>query len=820
MSKQYCFSINNPSNNEFDVEKLKTFVEKLYIGDGKFGEDESLPFVVIYAKTDNNVCILMTSRAKKNVERIEKIHSGLTKKDLKWVKGITLSTPYEFDLEAATWWKQEDKANDGRKWTSIVQRGPYFVDIMEPYIPLGASLTYEGKKYKLTPAEEKIASFYAKRLISEAAGGVVDEWTKDKVFNNNFWKDFKTYLTPEHKAVFKDFSKIKWTDVVSKIEAEKAKDMKSVDKIRKKIKTEEKKREYGFAVLDGVKEKVGNFTVEPQAIFYGRGANPNRGRVKRQILPEDVTINIGKNDPVPTPPPGHSWGNIIHDHTVVWIAKWNDSISNDPKYVMFSVEGRFKGESDLTKYEKARKLERHIEDVRKKYMNDADSNNSIQMQLGTVLYLIDHFGVRVGNERKEDEADTVGASTLRVNHVKLKKPNKVIFDFLGKDSIRFYKELEVPKVIFDNFEKLTKGKNGDDQLFNLISSKSINAYLKEFDKNFSAKVFRTRLASKIMFNALKSVKIPEGATKAQIKLLFNKANAKVADVLNHTRNVSKKAKESVKKFEDLLAELKKELKEKKKEGKSTAAIEKRIDATKNKIEAKADVMTVAINTSLTNYIDPRMIVSWAKSQDTDITAVYSSTLMRKFQWAVDTTSPKWNWEKSPLTGNDELDPVEEGKAVHISSSQKRSTRRRSVSRAKLSKSKPTKTTKTTKPSDDDEEDSDDMPLIPTKSSKQPRVTKVTKVTKVTQIEPEELEEEEDESSQMTQLTKLPESSESDYKLLLEICLDPIKNRKNFSKVSKEAMSWIYPFSKYAIDKKIPVKANEYIVKFYDLAYKK
>ena len=58
---------------------------------------------------------------------------------------------------------------------------------------------------------------------------------------------------------------------------------------------EEKKKTYGFAYLDGVKEKLGIFTVE-QAAIPGRGDNPLRGKVKKQVNPEDVTINIGEND--------------------------------------------------------------------------------------------------------------------------------------------------------------------------------------------------------------------------------------------------------------------------------------------------------------------------------------------------------------------------------------------------------------------------------------------------------------------------------------------------------------------------------------------
>ena len=39
--------------------------------------------------------------------------------------------------------------------------------------------------------------------------------------------------------------------------------------------------------------------------------------------------------------------------------------------------------------------------------------------------------MRVGDEKDPDEADTVGATTLRKEHIKLTE-NSIEFDFLGK----------------------------------------------------------------------------------------------------------------------------------------------------------------------------------------------------------------------------------------------------------------------------------------------------------------------------------------------------------------------------------------------------
>lgn len=432
---QYCYQIIN--DVEVDVNQLKKLVANIYKKkkfESAFGKD--LPFIVLYSKAERKACVKMTSRAKKNIEKIEDIHSKLKAADLK-IGEIRLSKPVLVELEQCTWWDNECLLNKGQKWATLEHNGPYFVHLMEPYTPHGAPIIYAGKRYKLSPTEERVANFYARRIISEEAGNVAQIWTEDKVFNKNFWDDFKTYLTPEHRKIFVEFKKLNFGPIIKKIKQlkEEESQVSAKEKALKKVRLAEKKEDYGFAVINEIKEPLGNFTIEPAAIFYGRGENPKRGKIKRDIEPEEVTINIGVDASVPEPPAGHRWKEIINDQNVGWVAGWNDPISGDNKYVYFSAEGQLKGKSDLNKYEKARKLNKYLEIVRERYSKDIKSMNPRQKQLGTVLDLIDRYGIRVGNEKDDTETDTVGASTLRAEHVKLAPPDTVIFDFLGKDSI-------------------------------------------------------------------------------------------------------------------------------------------------------------------------------------------------------------------------------------------------------------------------------------------------------------------------------------------------------------------------------------------------
>ena len=90
-------------------------------------------------------------------------------------------------------------------------------------------------------------------------------------------------------------------------------------------------------------------------------------------------------------------------------------------------------------------------------------------QRATAMYFIDRLALRAGNEKGEDEADTVGCCSLRCEHVTLEPPNFLIFDFLGKDSIRYYNKVEVDQQIFKNLRIFKQGKNDDDPLFDRVT---------------------------------------------------------------------------------------------------------------------------------------------------------------------------------------------------------------------------------------------------------------------------------------------------------------------------------------------------------------
>src|SRR3989344_677104 len=355
-------------------------------------------------------------------------------------------------------------------------------------------------------------------------------------------------------------------------------------KEQKKQTEKQNEDKYKYAIVNGKQQLVGNYKIEPPGLFLGRGDNPKIGMVKKRIQPEDIIINIDDKSPIPQ----------IKDH------KWKEVMKDN--------------EINLS------------------------SDNIKTKQIATALYFIDKFALRVGNEKCSDEADTVGVTSLRVEHMNINN-NKVILDFLGKDSVRYYNELDVDNKILENLKFFILNKNKDDQIFDKISSNDINTYLQTFMKNLTARVFRTYNASILFQKELHKI-INKFPIDTPIQILldeYNKANIHVAKLLNHQKNVSKNYKIQVEKINEKLKSIKKKLSIAKKTN-NQEKINKLIDKLKllkNKIELKQELKNLALGTSKINYIDPRITIAFMKVYNIPIDKLMSKNLQQKFSWAQD-----------------------------------------------------------------------------------------------------------------------------------------------------------------------------------------
>lgn len=543
-------------------------------------------------------------------------------------------------------------SGDGqKKWTTLVHNGVIFPP---PYTPHGVKMLYKGKPVDLTPAQEEVATMFA--VMKDT-----DYMQKDK-FKENFWSDWKKILGSNH--VIQKLEHCDFTPIYDWYQQEKEKKKQMTKEEKNALKEDKMKLEekYMWAIVDGVKEKVGNFRVEPPGLFRGRGEHPKMGKLKRRIRPRDITINIGKGVPAPECPiPGEKWKEVRHDNTVTWLAFWNDPINpKEFKYVFLAASSSLKGQSDKEKYEKARMLKDYIANIRTAYTKNFTSKDAMKRQIAVATYLIDKLALRAGNEKDDDEADTVGCCTLKVENVKAISPNSLEFNFLGKDSIRYENTVEVELPVYKAIVHFQSGKKPGDPLFDELDTTKLNAHLKELMPGLTAKVFRTYNAS-ITLDEMLSRDTKDGEVAEKV-VVYQRANKEVAIICNHQRSISKthaaqmtRLQEKIDELQDNMKELKVDLDRSRKgkpplkgaDGKqkrnlSSDALEKKIAQIEAKIEkmerdktTREDLKTVALGTSKINYLDPRITVAWCKRHEVPIEKIFNKSLLAKFAWAMD-----------------------------------------------------------------------------------------------------------------------------------------------------------------------------------------
>jgi len=180
------------------------------------------------------------------------------------------------------------------------------------------------------------------------------------------------------------------------------------------------------------------------------------------------------------------------------------------------------------------------------------------------------LALRAGNEKDEDEADTVGCCSLRCEHIKLHKhvegvgDNVVEFDFLGKDSIRYQNKVAVDKRVFKNLKLFMENKSDEDELFDRLNTTLLNTYLNDIMPGLSAKVFRTYNASRTLQEQLDKMTNADDNINDKI-LAYNRANRAVAILCNHQRAIPKTFAKSMEAMQTKIQQKKDQITEAEKE---------------------------------------------------------------------------------------------------------------------------------------------------------------------------------------------------------------------------------------------------------------
>jgi DNA topoisomerase-1 len=527
--------------------------------------------------------------------------------------------------------------------------------IFVPYYDYkGFSIKINGQTVKLTPKSEQMAVAWIRKTLSTVS-------PPDSVFKRNFMREFLGQLKKENSSAgFLDGfsskyltsidnpsailnngnqpldSEIDFSEVTSYIGQEKQKKL-SISKEEKKQQAEQRKakrlefkEKYGYAEVDGEKLEIANWAAEPSCLFAGRGDHPQRGKWKDGPNEGDIILNLPPDAPVP---PGH-WKGMVWEPDRMYVAKWEDKLTGKIKYVWFSDAAFLKQNREKEKFQKAETLGKQIKTIEQHILKNLNDKDDARRKVATVSWLILVPNMRVGDEKDPDEADTVGAITLRAEHIKI-EGDTIHFDFLGKDSVRWIKNVKAPPEVIRNIQHYIQ--TSKEYLFEGVDSKKVSRFLSKKMPKLTAKVFRTWRCTKTLKEELENSKVAKDDPDYRKNFAAKMANYKVAEVANHKRKIPPTFDQRLAKKEENLKKLQEQLVQKKAEGKKTESLQTRIEKAKLNIELTKLTREYNLSTSLKSYIDPTAYVKWAKKVKFDIEKFYPKTLRNKFSWALQTS---------------------------------------------------------------------------------------------------------------------------------------------------------------------------------------
>ena len=525
---------------------------------------------------------------------------------------------------------------------------------------------FETKKIKIKIKGESVdLDINQEEMIYQWAKKKDTPYVQDKVFQKNFVADFAKTLGSKYKKL--ELEDIDFKNAFNLVDKEKdakellTKEEKKALAAKRKELREEMKVKFGTGKMDGKEVEIANYMAEPPGIFIGRGEHPLRGKWKPKVTSKNVTLNLGKEAKVPK----GDWGKIVHDQESMWMASWTDYLTQKRKYVWLADTAGIKQDRDKAKYDKAKMLAKEIETIKNKIVKDMQNKDPKVRRISTVCSLIYRTAMRVGDEKDPDEEDTVGATTLRKEHVTLTS-DAIKFDFLGKDSVRWQETVPAvgnDKQFHENLKELTAKIKATDEIFGNLTSRDVNEYYKTVVKGLTAKVFRTFSASTVVSKYLNE----NGDVKkgSQMEKLYHAklANLEAAIMCNHKRTIPKTFEQSLQKKRDTLktaekatpwkkneevlkkaesTKTKTDAQEKKRKEritkikgmikKSKAKQKERVEKLRLQLDLTEKTRDYNLGTSLRNYIDPRIFKSWTDEVTADWEKLYTAALQKKFLW--------------------------------------------------------------------------------------------------------------------------------------------------------------------------------------------
>lgn len=204
------------------------------------------------------------------------------------------------------------------------------------------------------------------------------------------------------------------------------------------------------------------------------------------------------------------------------------------------------GVRDETKYHRLAEFGQVLPHVRRRVNTDLGGPGlTHEKVLATIVFLLEHVLIRVGNEEYARENHSYGLTTLEDQHVKT-LGDAVVFRFVGKSGVRHevgMHDLRVAKVVRACQElpgqRLFEYRDDAGRVRH-VDSADVNAYIRTIaGEEFSAKDFRTWAGTVSCCALLRKVAVP--ASQHAAKICMNEAIKQVANRLGNTVAVCRKS---------------------------------------------------------------------------------------------------------------------------------------------------------------------------------------------------------------------------------------------------------------------------------------
>ena len=148
----------------------------------------------------------------------------------------------------------------------------------------------KGQTINLSDEQEEMAVAWAKKVGTP--------YVEDLKFVENFYDDFGKKLGVKLFPSDVDFTEIvKLVQKEREVKQNLPTEVKKAQAAERKAQREANKERYGYATVDGQRMELGNYNVEPNSIFMGRGQHPWRGKWKQGPSYEDIEINLSPRCP-------------------------------------------------------------------------------------------------------------------------------------------------------------------------------------------------------------------------------------------------------------------------------------------------------------------------------------------------------------------------------------------------------------------------------------------------------------------------------------------------------------------------------------------